>query len=96
MWSGSQTIPGCGVSRRPGSQALRAFYVKQGIWVRAKLPLPFGARLAHAAAAPRTDRKVASSPESFRCESSAAGVEMRFAIDAPDPGATNPDPVVLK
>ena len=24
------------------------------------------------------------------------GVEMRFAIDAPDPRATNPDPVLLK
>jgi len=51
-----------------------------------------GARLAHAAAGPRNDRKAAEFPLRIKCR----GVEMRFAIDAPDPGVTNPDPVLLK
>jgi hypothetical protein len=32
----------------------------------------------------------------FRLRIKRRGVEMRFAIDAPDPRATNPDPVLLK
>ena len=35
-------------------------------------------------------------PREFPLRIKRRGVEMRFAIDAPDPRATNPDPVLLK
>jgi len=48
------------------------------------------------AAAPPNRLQVCVFTREFPLRIKRRGVEMRFAIDAPDPRATNPDPVLLK
>jgi hypothetical protein len=48
------------------------------------------------AAAPPNRLQGCVFPREFPLRVKRRGVEMRFAIDAPDPRATNPDPVLLK